>query len=85
MDDAPHDPLAALVDDGDRRYVESLEAGPGRETVIASLAKHRVQESLRAGDPLPELSVLRAEGLDAVRLGELVGSRPLLLVFGSFT
>ena len=84
MDDPALDP-AALVDDGDRRYVESLEPGPERDKVIASLARHRVPEAVREGEPLPDVAVLRAESLEPVRLAELVGERPLLLVFGSFT
>jgi hypothetical protein len=83
---AGHDrSLASLVDEGDRAYVATLAPGPERETVIASLLRHRSPESLRVGDPLPEVTVRRADDLEPIRLAKLVQGRPLLLVFGSFT
>ena len=82
---AGNDLAALLVDDADRRYVETLPSGVERETVVASLARYRSPEVLRVGDALPEVTVRRAEDLVPVGLPELVQGRPLLLVFGSFT
>ncbi len=76
---------AALVDPADRDYVESLAPGVERETVIASLVRYRAPEVLQAGDPLPEVTVRRADDLEPIELAQLVQGRPLLLVFGSFT
>jgi len=85
MEPVSNEAAAGLVDEADRRYVESLPAGIERETVVASLARYRAPDTLRVGDPLPDVSVRRAEGLEPVALADLVRSRPLLLVFGSFT
>jgi hypothetical protein len=79
------EPAVGLVDEADRRFVESLSPGAERDTVVASLARYRAPDTLRAGDPLPDVSVRRAESLEPVALAELVDGRPLLLVFGSFT
>ena len=76
---------SGLVDAADRRFVESLPPGAERETVVASLARHRAPEALQVGDARPGVTVRRAENLEAVALAELVRARPLLLVFGSFT
>lgn len=74
-----------LFDPVDREYVESLPPGTERDTVIASLARYRAPDTLRPGDPLPEVTVRRADDLQAIALTGLVQGRPLLLVFGSFT
>jgi hypothetical protein len=77
--------LTAIVDAEDRAYVESLAAGPERDAVVASLLRYRNPEVLRAGDPLPTVTVRGADALEPVALAELVHGRPLLLVFGSYT
>jgi hypothetical protein len=85
MDSTSTGPIAGLVDPADRRYVESLPPGLERETVVASLARYRAPNTLRAGDALPDVTVRHAEGLEPVAISDLVEGRPLLLVFGSFT
>jgi hypothetical protein len=86
MSDGATDPtLEAVVDAADRGYVETLEPGPERDTVIASLARYRAPETLQAGDPLPAVAQRGAGDLEPVPLADLVQGRPLLLVFGSFT
>jgi hypothetical protein len=85
MEPLSSETAAGLVDEADRRYVESLAPGAERDTVVASLARYRALDTLRAGDPLPDVTVRRAEGLQPVALTDLVEGRPLLLVFGSFT
>ncbi len=77
--------LAAIVDVEDRRYAESLAPGPARDTVVASIIRYRRPEALRAGDPLPRVTVRVAGDLEPVELADLVRGRPLLLVFGSYT
>jgi hypothetical protein len=76
---------AALVLPADREYVERLDPGSERDTVIASLVRYRAREALGAGDELPGLTVRRAEDLEPIAIAELLHGRPLLLVFGSFT
>jgi hypothetical protein len=77
--------LDAVVDPSDRRYVEGLPPGPERDTVVASLARHRAPEALEPGDALPAVTLRRADDLEAIDLVSLVRGRPLLIVFGSFT
>ena len=74
-----------IVDAEDRAYVESLAPGPERDSVIASLLRHRNPETLQAGDPFPTVTVRGADDLVPVELAALVRDRPLQLVFGSFT
>lgn len=76
---------SAIVDDEDRRYVESLEPGAERDAVVASMLRYRAPETLVVGDPLPAVTLRRAADLEPVELSTLVKGRPLLLVFGSFT
>ena len=77
--------MAALVDPSDHGFAESLEPGPERDAVVASLAAYRAPEALRAGDLLPVVTVRRADGLEPTSVPELHQGRPLLLVFGSYT
>jgi hypothetical protein len=81
---ASNDPRLGLLDPRDRAYVEELE-GDEREVVVATVARYRRPERLRAGDRLPALSALALADGSLVRLHDLVRDRPLLLVFGSFT
>ena len=69
----------------DEHYVESLAPGPERDAVVASLTRYRRPEALRAGDPVPDVPIRRAEDLARVAVADLCQGRPLLLVFGSFT
>ena len=75
----------SLVDPRDRTFVSGLEEGEHRDTVVASLARHRKPERLEVGDPLPALDLLRLEDGGGVGLRSLLDGRPLVLVFGSFT
>ena len=77
--------MAAIADAEDRAYVESLASGPERDAVIASLLRYRNPETLDAGEPLPAVTIRRADDLDQIELPTLVRDRPLLLVFGSYT
>ncbi len=77
--------LASIVDAEDRAYVESLAPGSERDAVVASLVRYRSPEALEIGDPLPGVHVRRANDLEQIELATLVGNRPLLLVFGSYT
>jgi hypothetical protein len=72
------------VDPRDREYAESLPAEE-RETVVATVTRFRRPDSLLVGDGLPEHDLLALDDTRPVALSSLVDSRPLVLVFGSFT
>lgn len=76
---------AAIVDPADRRFVATLPPGAERDAVITSLIRYRAPEALAAGDPLPSVTVRRADDLASIEISQLAHGRPLLLVFGSFT
>jgi hypothetical protein len=80
-----HRDASEVADPTDRGYVESMPPSAERDAVIASLAAYRAPEALQAGDPLPAVTVRRADGLEPIAVPELHRGRPLLLVFGSFT
>ncbi|MDP9267979.1 MAG: hypothetical protein M3P27_06585 [Acidobacteriota bacterium] len=40
---------------------------------------------LRVGDKAPDAEVLSLDGSTTIRLREKIGSRPLVLIFGSYT
>jgi hypothetical protein len=68
----------------DREYVEALEAGE-REVVVSTILRYQRHDGLGVSDLLPELELFRLDGGQKVPLDELVGPKPLVLVFGSFT
>jgi hypothetical protein len=68
----------------DQEYIETL-ASDEREAAVSTITRFRRPDRLRVGDALPHLELLRCEDARPVRLESLVGRRPLLLVFGSFT
>jgi hypothetical protein len=72
------------LDPRDREYMESL-AGGERDTVAATVSRFRRPDTLRVGDPLPDVELLRLEGGGSISLRSLLDGRPLVLVFGSFT
>ena len=78
------DQRLARLDPRDREYAESLEGGE-RDVVVSTVARYRRPETLRVGDPLPDLSAAALHGGARVELRHLARDRPLLLVFGSFT
>ena len=79
------DGLDALVDQQDRDYAASISDPAEREIVVATLLRHRAPERIGRGDRVPAISVLRLETGDSVRLDRLAASRPVVLVFGSYT
>jgi hypothetical protein len=68
----------------DQEYIDTL-ASDEREAAASTITLFRRPDRLRVGDVLPHLELLRCEDARPVRLASLVGGRPLLLVFGSFT
>jgi hypothetical protein len=45
----------------------------------------RTEGTLRVGDRAPDVSLLSPDGKTTTQLLELLGGRPVVLVFGSFT
>jgi hypothetical protein len=77
--------LEDLVSAEDRDHVARIEDPAEREIVVASLHRHRSSERLDVGDVMPNVTVDRLEPPGTVSLDELVGERPVVLVFGSYT
>ncbi len=69
----------------DEQYVSSIDDAQKRAVIATSLAKHRRADTLEAGDQVPSLPLTRLSRGDTVYLTELVGARPLMLIFGSYT
>jgi hypothetical protein len=79
MADAPEFPERT------RQMLDGIEDPEQREVVVCSLQAHFRAESLSVGDEVPELSLTKLDGGDAVGTRDFVGDRPLVLVFGSYT
>ena len=69
----------------DEQYVSSIADAQKRSVIADSLSKHRRADTLEAGDQVPNLPLTRLSRGDTVHLTELVGARPLMLIFGSYT
>ena len=69
----------------DEQYFSSIADAQKRAVVAASLAKHREADTLQPGDPVPSLPLTRLSGGEVINLASLVGARPLMLIFGSYT
>jgi hypothetical protein len=66
--------------------VAVVVAKMGPRNVIGMLRYDQRQEGkLKVGDRAPDVSLVALDGQSPVRLGEAIGNRPLVLVFGSFT
>ena len=76
---------ATIVNPEDLEYIASLTDAQKRAVVAASLSKHRQADTLEPGDPVPPLSLLHLADGAVVPQAELVGARPLVLIFGSYT
>jgi len=72
-----------IVEDRDAAYI--LDAALDQPAVACTLATYRYPETLAPGDRAPDLELHRVGGQGSLRLADLIGSRPVLLVFGSYT
>jgi hypothetical protein len=77
-------PADGYLDPRDLAYTETL-VGEEREAAVATVRCFRRPDRLRVGDPIPRLELLRLTDGARVELASLVGDRPAVLVFGSFT
>jgi hypothetical protein len=69
----------------DREYVEQVADAQLRARMIAALSRYRRATSLQVGDRAPSLALTRLRDGSTVWLEELIGERPLALIFGSYT
>ncbi len=77
--------LDDLVAPEDREYAASVDDEGRRTAIVASMLRYRAPDRLAAGDPVPVVTVTRLDPPGTVRLDELDGGRPVVLVFGSYT
>jgi hypothetical protein len=68
----------------EREYVEQIEDAGERETIASTILRYRRPDRLHEHDEVPPLDLFRLDG-STQPLDELIGGRPLVLVFGSFT
>ena len=69
--------VAALV------LVAAMRIGP--RNIVGMLRYDQRREGVRrVGEPAPDVALLRLDGVPT-RLSTVVGGRPLVLVFGSYT
>ena len=81
----PDRPAGKFVNDIDARSITDQADPQQRAIMAASVTRYRRADSLFAGDFLPELVLTRLSDGEPVPLGALSGTKPLLLIFGSYT
>jgi hypothetical protein len=59
--------------------------GPRNVYGLARYGTQRREGDLRVGQPAPDVLLVSLDGKTRTRLAESVGSKPLVLVFGSYT
>ncbi len=59
--------------------------GPRFIIGILTYGRQAREGTLKVGDPAPAVSLVDLDGSTPRELGEWIGPRPLVLVFGSFT
>ena len=74
----------ARLDARDQEYIESLPESK-RTTVVSTILSYWREDNLREGDLIPQLQLFRADDASALELTDLLGDRPVVLVFGSYT
>lgn len=74
----------AQLDARDLKYIESLPESK-RTTVVSAILSYWREDNLGEGDLIPELQLFRADDASALQLNDLLGDRPVVLVFGSYT
>ncbi len=62
-----------------------LYVGPRNVIGILTFGQQAREGSLQVGDAAPEITVVSLDGVTEKPLTDWMGSRPLVLVFGSFT
>jgi ferric-dicitrate binding protein FerR (iron transport regulator) len=59
--------------------------GPRNVYGLARYGTQRREGELRVGEVAPDVSLVTLDGKSRMRLAEAIGSKPLVLVFGSYT
>ena len=65
--------------------IGALYVGPRNVIGILTFGQQAREGSLQVGDAAPEITVVSLDGVTEKPLTDWMGSRPLVLVFGSFT
>ena len=73
-----------FIDPRDMDEVTAESDPRRREMRRSTITTYRKEERLNEGDPVPDLSLERLEETGSVGLSHL-GSRPAVLIFGSYT
>ena len=73
-----------FIDPRDMDEVTAESDPRRREMRRSTITTYRKEERLNKGDPVPDLSLERLEETGSVGLSHL-GSRPAVLIFGSYT
>ena len=66
-----------------RAYDQARTLRMGELTKIQ--VTEREDQALRVGDPVPDLTLISLDGKSQTKLKSLIGPKPLVLIFGSFT
>jgi hypothetical protein len=59
--------------------------GPRNVYGLARYGTQRSEGVLRVGQPAPDVALVSLDGRSRIRLADSIGSKPLVLVFGSYT
>jgi ferric-dicitrate binding protein FerR (iron transport regulator) len=59
--------------------------GPRNVYGLARYGTQRSEGALRVGQAAPDVTLASLDGRSRIRLAESIGSKPLVLVFGSYT
>ena len=76
--------IAERLDARDREYVSGLDPEQ-RDVVLSTMGRYMRSRGVAIGDPVPQLELVRADDVSAVRLSDLLEGKPALLIFGSYT
>lgn len=59
--------------------------GPRNVYGLARYGTQRSEGALRVGQAAPDITLASLDGRSRIRLADSIGSKPLVLVFGSYT
>lgn len=85
--DSPRSSAATAKRAGDPAAPKST-SGPSKETLIRGLFRQEIgslQAGPTLGEPVTDFTLKAFDGLKEITLSKLIGSKPVVLVFGNFT
>ncbi len=84
MNAAETDIANRLIESRDLEHIEKEKDETRRRRIISTLTTYRRPDRLAVGDPVPDLTLARLDGAQGVQLAA-PRTRPLVLIFGSYT